>query len=182
MDYFNDINNTGFYTTTTSGEFYAYPIETSVPGWVEVRIYETSPYGWGVGGWPDYPASSQVSPRAETGPFISHGPTHIFLESTSSVTSSGAQTQDYKHSSFPEGHQSAAGWDTQSSPSGVVGRGNYTVGSGTSAVVPVSDDRKSFFCTTLEGMQFSPTTNRPDRLWGSGSERVKWTLHGKSQP
>ena len=58
MDYFNDTNNSGFYTTTTSGGFYAYQIETSVPGWVEVGIYETFPYGWGASGWPDYAAGS----------------------------------------------------------------------------------------------------------------------------
>ena len=68
MYYFDDTNSVGSYTTTVSGEFYGYPIETSVPGWVDIEIPATFPYGWGADGWADCVPGLKTSLRAEAGP------------------------------------------------------------------------------------------------------------------
>ena len=155
MDYFDDTNSVGSYTTTVSGEFYGYPIETSVPGWVDVEIPATFPYGWGVDGWTGCVPGLETSLRAEAGPvqhqynpLISHGATHLSPEPMSSMTSYGVQTQGSSHTSFPERHQSTAGWDTQLLPSDIMFWENYpvdTAASGTPAVTPIPDTGKSLF-------------------------------------
>ena len=156
MDHFDDSNNAGFYPTTVSGEFYGYPIETSAPGWVQVEIPAAFPYGWGMGGWPDYVADPQSSLRNEAGlvqpqhhPFMNHGPTHT-------SPSYGAQIQGYNHQLFPEHHQSAAGWDLQPLPSDIIFRENHltnTMASGTPVVTPIPDNGRSLFLHDSRGIQ-----------------------------
>jgi hypothetical protein len=154
MDGFSDTDGAG-YITTASGEFYGYPIKTSVPGWVEVEVPQVPPFDWGVGGWPDCVAGSQIGLRDEAGfaqrhynSLTNHGPPHIPPESMSLATSYGVQTQSCSYPLFPEGHQWTAGWDVQSSPFNVAGWEGYpanAVAPGVSAVVPIPNSSKFFF-------------------------------------
>ena len=171
MDGFNDTNGAGFYTTTASGEFYGYPIKTSVPGWVEVPV--TLPSGWGLGGWPDYVADSRTSLGGVAGytqhhsnSLTNHGPPHILPESTSLATSRGEQTQGYNQSLFVEGHQPAVGWDVQSCVMDWEGYTANEVESGVPVVATVPDNSTSFSRTELEGYSFHRPLPDPFGYWG----------------
>ena len=101
MDYFNDIYTTGLYSTTISGEFYAYPIQTSAPGWVEVEVFMTSPPYWSLGGQPNHTTGQQTNLEVWANPSRppdNQNPAHIFPEST----------QGRDDLSFPEHHPSTA--------------------------------------------------------------------------
>ena len=143
MDCFTDIDTAGFYSTTTTGEFYAYPIQTSVPGWVEVEVPVTSPFDWSVGGQQDYTTGPQISPKAEPSssqhhysPSENRAITYISLEST----------RGHNRLSFPERHSTTTDRYAEPSRSGVVGwdDDNFAnpLASGTSVVAPAPDSRK----------------------------------------
>ena len=65
MTYFN-INNASFYSaSSTSGEFDAYPSQTSAIEQENLEVSETPINGWGMGSQPGYMVSEPTGLRAE---------------------------------------------------------------------------------------------------------------------
>lgn len=136
MARFNDIDNSGFYSTPcASGEFDANPFLSQKSASNEEELVQAHPFadGWGMGGHPDYMVGSPTSLRAEASlgksncsTLVDRRLTCYSSESVSSVTCNAVQTHRYEQEqpSYPGHfwpmagqyaqlrHSSAVSWDT----------------------------------------------------------------------